>query len=65
MNMKDKRNKHIKILSEKIAKAEREILEGKNVQENKDKIQNIMGSLTFTETLEIDEYIHRKKLLTK
>lgn len=63
--MKDKRNKHLKILAQKIVKAEREILEGKSVQENKDKIQNIMGSLSLTETLELDEYIHRKKLLTK
>lgn len=63
--MKDKRNKHLKILAQKIVKAEREILEGKSVQENKDKIQNIMGSLSLTEALELDEYIHRKKLLTK
>lgn len=63
--MKDKRNKHLKILAQKIVKAEREILEGKSVQENKDKIQNIMGSLSLIETLELDEYIHRKKLLTK
>lgn len=63
--MKDKRNKHLKILAQKIVKAEREILEGKSVQENKDKIQNIMGSLSLTEVLELDEYIHRKKLLTK
>ena len=63
--MKDKRNKRLKILAQKIVKAEREILEGKSVQENKDKIQNIMGSLSLTEALELDEYIHRKKLLTK
>lgn len=63
--MKDERNKHLKILAQKIVKAEREILEGKSVQENKDKIQNIMGSLSLTEALELDEYIHRKKLLTK
>jgi len=63
--MKDKRNKHIKILSEKIVKAEREILEGKNVQENRDKIENIVRGLSLTEMLEIDEYITRKKLLTK
>lgn len=63
--MKDKRNKRIKILSSKIVKAEQEIREGKNVKINEDKIKNIMGSLSLEEMLELDEYIHRKKLLTK
>ena len=65
IDMKDKRNKHIKILAQKIVRAEKEILLGNNVQENQAKIENIMGSLTLTEALELDEYIYRKKLLTK
>lgn len=63
--MKDKRKKHIKILAEKIVKAEREILLGKDVKNNQAKILNIMESLTFEEMFELDEYIYSKKLLTK
>ena len=63
--MKEKRKKHIKILAEKIVKAEKELLLGNNVQENQAKIEKIMGSLTLDEIFEIDEYIYTKKLLTK
>ena len=39
--MKDKQNKHLKIAAQKIVKAEKELLLGKNVQENQQKIENI------------------------
>ena len=63
--MKDKRNKRIKILANKIAQIEEQIALGNNVQENQNKIQSITDSLTLEEILQIDEYITRKKLLTK
>lgn len=63
--MKDKRNKRIKILANKIAQIEEQIALGNNVQENQNKIQNITDSLTLEEILQVDEYIARKKLLTK
>lgn len=63
--MKDKQNKHLKIAAQKIAKAEKELLLGKNVQENQQKIENIMSSLSFEDVLLLDDYIQRKKLLTK
>lgn len=63
--MKDKRNKRIKILANKIAQIEEQIALGNNVQENQNKIQNITDSLTLEEILQVDEYITRKKLLTK
>ena len=63
--MKDKRNKRIKILANKIVQIEEQIALGNNVQENQNKIQNIIDSLTLEEILQVDEYITRKKLLTK
>ena len=63
--MKDKQNKHLKIATQKIVKAEKELLLGKNVQENQQKIENIMSSLSFEDVLLLDDYIQRKKLLTK
>lgn len=63
--MKDKQNKYLKIAAQKIAKAEKELLLGKNVQENQQKIKNIMSSLSFEDALLLDDYIQRKKLLTK
>ena len=63
--MKDKRNKRIKILANKIAQIEEQIALGNNIQENQNKIQNITDSLTLEEILQVDEYIIRKKLLTK
>ena len=61
--MKDQRNKHIRILAEKVAKAEKERRLGKNVQENEKKIEDISESLTLEEILAIDDYICRKNLL--
>ena len=63
--MKDKQNKHLKIAAQKIVKVEKELLLGKNVQENQQKIENIMSSLSFEDVLLLDDYIQRKKLLTK
>lgn len=63
--MKDKRNKHLKILAQKIVDAERELQLGKNVKENQKKIENIMTSLSLSEMIELDIYISEKKMLTK
>lgn len=63
--MKDKRNKRIKILANKIVQIEEQIALGNNVKENQNKIQSITDSLTLEEILQVDEYIIRKKLLTK
>lgn len=63
--MKDKRNKRIKILANKIVQIEEQIALGNNVKENQNKIQSITDSLTLEEILQVDEYITRKKLLTK
>ena len=63
--MKDKRNKRIKILANKIVQIEEQIALGNNVQENQNKIQSITDSLTLEEILQVDEYITRKKLFTK
>lgn len=63
--MKDKQNKHLKIAAQKIMKAEKELLLGKNIKENQQKIEDIMSSLSVEDMLQIDEYITKKKLLTK
>ena len=63
--MKDERNKYIKLVAQKIVKAEKELLLGENVQENQQKIEKIMSSLSFEDVLLLDDYIQRKKLLTK
>lgn len=63
--MKDERNKYIKLVAQKIVKAEKELLLGENVQENQQKIEEIMSSLSFEDVLLLDDYIQRKKLLTK
>lgn len=63
--MKDERNKYIKLVAQKIVKSEKEILLGENVQENQQKIEKIMSSLSFEDVLLLDDYIQRKKLLTK
>lgn len=57
--MKDERNKHLKILAQKIIKAENELLLGINVKENEDKIENIMRSLSIDEMLKLDMYISK------
>ena len=62
--MKDERNKRIKILAQKIVKAEQEMHLGKDVQENKQKIENIVSSLSFEDMIAVDDYIYRKKMLT-
>lgn len=59
--MKDKKNKRIKILSQKIVNLENKIQLGNNVKENEDKINNIMSTLSLEDLLEIDEYITKKK----
>lgn len=62
--MKDKRNKHIKILAQKIVDLESEMRLGKNVQENQKKIENIISSLSFEDIIEVDNYIIDKKFLS-
>ena len=62
--MKDKQSEYIKILAQKIAKAEQEIRLGKNVQENQQKIEDIVSSISFDDMMAIDDYIYREKLLT-
>lgn len=63
--MKDERNKYIKLVAQKIVKAEKELRLGENVQENQQKIEKIVSSLSFEDVLLLDDYIQRKKLLTK
>lgn len=63
--MKNERNKYIKLVAQKIVKAEKELCLGKNVQENQQKIEKIMSSLSFEDVLLLDDYIQNKKLLTK
>ena len=63
--MKENKNKHLKIIAKKISKLENEILLGRNVQENRDKIENIMCSLDFGDIIFIDDYISKKKLIDK
>lgn len=61
--MKENKNKHLRNIAKKIAKLEKEIRLGNNVQENRDKIENIMCSLDFGDIIFIDNYIMEKKLL--
>ena len=61
--MKENKNKHLRNIAKKIAKLENEILLGRNVQENRDKIENIMCSLDFGDIIFIDNYISKKKLI--
>lgn len=56
--MKDK-NKRIRMLAEKIYKLEKDIILGKNVKENQNKIEEIMTSLTIEELLKINFYISK------
>jgi hypothetical protein len=63
--MKDKRNKYIKILAQKIVDLEKQIQMGENVQECQEKIEKIMLSLNIEDMLAVDDYIMSKKLLTK
>jgi hypothetical protein len=61
--MKENKNKHLRNIAKKIAKLEKEIRLGNNVQENRDKIENIMCSLNFGDIIFIDNYISKKKLI--
>ena len=61
--MKENKNKHLRNIAKKIAKLEKEMRLGNNVQENKKKIENIMCSLNFGDIIFIDNYIMEKKLL--
>jgi hypothetical protein len=61
--MKENKNKHLRNIAKKIAKLEKEIRLGNNVQENRDKIENIMCSLDFGDIIFIDNYISKKKLI--
>ena len=63
--MKDERNKRIKRIAQKIVNLEEELQLGKKVKENQQKIEDIMSSLSVEDMLQIDEYITKKKLLTK
>ena len=63
--MKENKNKHLRNIAKKISKLENEILLGKNVQENRDTIENIMCSLDFGDIIFIDDYISKKKLIDK
>jgi TATA-box binding protein (TBP) (component of TFIID and TFIIIB) len=63
--MKNKQDKRIKNIANKIANLEKEMLLGKSVQENQQKIENIVSTLSLEDMLEIDEYILKKKLLTR
>ena len=60
--MKDKRNKRIKILAQKIAKAESDMRLGKNVKQNQQKIKDIMSNLSVEDMIAIDDYIHSKNI---
>ena len=61
--MKENKNKHLRNIAKKIAKLEKEIRLGNNVQMNRDKIENIMCSLDFGDIIFIDNYISKKKLI--
>lgn len=61
--MKENKNKHLRNIAKKIAKLEKEIRLGNNVQMNRDKIENIMCSLDFGDIIFIDDYISKKKLI--
>ena len=63
--MKENKNKHLRNIAKKIAKLEKEIRLGNNVQMNRDKIENIMCSLDFGDIIFIDDYISKKKLIDK
>lgn len=68
MNRQRRRSKEFKKIKEVaplIVQAEKEIRLGKDVQLNKDKIENIMCSLSFQEMLLLDDYIMQENFLTK
>lgn len=57
------KNKHLRNIANKIAKLEKEIRLGNNVQVNRKKIEDIMCSLDFGDIIFIDNYISKKKLI--
>lgn len=63
--MKENKNKHLRNIAKKIAKLEKEIHLGNNVQVNRKKIEDIMCSLDFGDIIFIDDYISKKKLIDK
>ena len=60
--MKDE--KKLKELAEQISKLEKECQLGNNIQENTNKIEQLIQSLSLEEMLEIDTYIMNEKFLT-
>ena len=63
--MKNKHRIFIRKKALQIVELEQEILLGKNVQENKQKIQYIMSTLSIEDMFLLDDYISRNKLLTR
>lgn len=61
--MKENKNRHLRNIANKIAKLEKEIRLGNNVQVNRKKIEDIMCSLDFGDIIFIDNYISKKKLI--
>lgn len=59
-NKKIKLPSALKEVANKIYSLELECQEGKNVQENMTKIEEIMSSLSLTEVMQIDEYLTTK-----
>jgi len=58
------KDEEIKNLALQIVEAEKEMSLGKCVQENEQKIQNIILTLSLEDMLIIDEYIISQNLLT-
>ena len=61
--MKD--DKKLKELAEQIIKYEKECQLGNNIQENVNKIEQLIQSLSIEEMLNIDIYITNKNFLTE
>ena len=59
-NKKIKLSSALKEVANKIYSLELECQEGKNVQENMTKIEEIMSNLSLTEVMQIDEYLTTK-----
>lgn len=60
---KQDKNKNLNILAMKIAKLEKEIQLGKNIEENENKIHIIMSSLSMEDIFYIVNRIENKKLM--
>ena len=59
-NKKIKLSSALKEVANEIYSLELKCQEGKNVQENMTKIEEIMSSLSLTEVMQIDEYLTTK-----